>query len=171
MGCLCFTSTNSTLLIERSKNHWPNLTAFLISDSGRYHFLWWPPLPNLGCGKVNLEWDPFVPICNGTYANSCGLSGVSQIWHWSPALPYGSPNLQHRMDFWSLRFSLKFSPFFSQNNIVNSNYFFYSLYGFLGHFCTYLVTDKDQFIITMMKAILIVCTSCKTSHNVLSHAH
>ena len=39
--------------------------------------------------------------------------GVSQIRHWSPALPHGSPNLPDKMDFWAfLCFSLKFSPFF-----------------------------------------------------------
>ena len=39
--------------------------------------------------------------------------GVSRIWHWSPALLHGSPNLPDKMDFWAfLCFSLKFSPFF-----------------------------------------------------------
>ena len=40
---------------------------------------------------------------------------VSQIWHWSLAILYGSPNLPDKMDVWAfLCFSLKFSPFFSQ---------------------------------------------------------
>ena len=43
--------------------------------------------------------------------------GVSQIWHWSPTLPSGSPNLPDKMDFWDyLCFSLKFCPIFSQNS-------------------------------------------------------
>ena len=38
---------------------------------------------------------------------------VSRIWHWSPALPYRSPNLPGKMNFIaSLHLSLQFSPFF-----------------------------------------------------------
>ena len=44
--------------------------------------------------------------------------------------------------------------------------FFYFIVWFQGHFCTYIVTDKDYFIIiTMMKQILIVCNSSKTSYD------
>ena len=74
--------------------------------------------------------------------------GVSRIWHWSPALSYRSPNLPDKMDFWVfLCFSLKLKPFFSSR-------FWTCLFivWFLGHFCAYLVTDKDYFIIATMKA-------------------
>ena len=71
--------------------------------------------------------------------------GVSRIWHWFPALPYRSPDLLDQIDFWAfLCFSLNLAHFFPKNL-----YFFISQ--FLGHFCTYLVTDKVYFVITMMK--------------------
>ena len=54
--------------------------------------------------------------------------------------------------------SLKFSSFFSK--------FEPFLFGvqFLGHFCTYLVTDK------IISSLLMVCSSCKTSYNILSRS-
>ena len=57
---------------------------------------------------------------------------------------------------------LEIQPIFSSKK----NFLF--VVRFLGHFCTYLVTDKDNF---WLANILIVCTSCKTSYNVLSHSH
>ena len=52
------------------------------------------------------------------------------------------------MDFCAfLCFSLKVNPFFSQHLI-----FFLFIVWFPGHFCVYLVTDKDYFIIATMKA-------------------
>ena len=59
--------------------------------------------------------------------------------------------------------SLKFSSFFSK--------FEPFLFGvrFLGHFCTYLVTDQDYFVI-FTKRLLMICTSCKTSYNILSRS-
>ena len=51
--------------------------------------------------------------------------------------------------------------------------FFLFVVRFLGHFCSCLVTDKDYFWHQMKRwsRILIVCTSCKTLYNVLSHCH
>ena len=84
---------------------------------------------------------------------------LSWIRHWSPALPY----LPDKIDFWAfLCFSLKFSSFFLKIRT------FLFIVRFLGHFWTYLVTDKDCFVITMMKANF--DSSCKTSCNVLSHS-
>ena len=85
---------------------------------------------------------------------------VSRIWHWSPALPYRSPNLPGKMDFRAfLHSSLQFSPFFSQN----SN-FFYSLYSFWDIFAHIYSLRKIMFsFIQWRKRILIACTSCKTS--------
>ena len=59
--------------------------------------------------------------------------------------------------------SLKFSSFFSK--------FEPFLFGvrFLGHFCTYLVTDQDYFVI-FTKRLLMICNSCKTSYNILSRS-
>ena len=51
--------------------------------------------------------------------------------------------------------------------MVRYGYMFFIVVRFLGHFCTYLVTDKDYF----WHQNLTVCTSCKTSYNVLSHSH
>ena len=65
---------------------------------------------------------------------------LSRIRHWSPALPYISPNLPDKMAFLTfLCFSLGFSPFLPQNWVP-----------FLANFCTYLVSDKDYFSIKMM---------------------
>ena len=88
---------------------------------------------------------------------------VSLIRHRSPALPYGSPYLPDKIIFraFFVPYCLRFSPFLAQKN-------FLFVVRFLGHFCTYLVTDKDNF---WLANILTVCTSCKTSYNVLSHSH
>ena len=75
------------------------------------------------------------------------LQGVSWILHWSPAPPYGSPTLLDKMDLWAfMRLSLKFSPFF-----FSKFEFFLFIVQFQRHFCPYVVTDKDYFIIMMMK--------------------
>ena len=91
---------------------------------------------------------------------------VSRIWHWSPALPYRSPNLPGKMNFIaSLHFSLQFSPFF-----VKIQTFFYLLYSFWDIFAHIDSLRKIMFsFIQWRKRILISCTSCKTSYNVLSH--
>ena len=65
--------------------------------------------------------------------------------------------------------SLKFSSFISKFELF--------LFGvrFLGHFCTYLVTDQDyqdfDYFVIFTTRLLIVCTSCKTSYNILSRSH
>ena len=60
--------------------------------------------------------------------------------------------------------SLKFSSFFSK--------FEPFLFGvrFLGHFCTYLVTDHWDYFVIFTKRLLMICTSCKTSYNILSRS-
>ena len=82
---------------------------------------------------------------------------VSQIWHWSPTPQYTSPNLPDKMDFRTfLHYSLKFSPFFSQN----SN-FLYSLYSFWDIFAhIYSLRKITLSFIQWWKQILI---ACKTS--------
>ena len=55
-----------------------------------------------------------------------------------------------------------------------AHFFFLFKSRFLRHFCTYLVTDHWQRLFLASKRslrILIVCTSCKTSYNVLKHSH
>ena len=95
--------------------------------------------------------------------------GVSRIRHQSPGLLYGSPRLLDKIIFRVfLCLSLRFSPFLAQN--LN---FPYSQYGFWGIFAPIqsLIMTKIISGIKMISPILIVCTSCKTSYNVLSHAH
>ena len=46
-------------------------------------------------------------------------------------------------------FVLEIKPIFSPQNL---DFFIDNIVPFLGHFCRYLVTDIDYFIITMMKA-------------------
>ena len=69
---------------------------------------------------------------------------------------YGSPNLPDKMDFWA------FLCFFIRCTAS-------------GTFCTYLVTDQDyqdyDYFVIFTKRLLIVCTSCNTSCNILSRSH
>ena len=91
--------------------------------------------------------------------------GVFRIQHWSLTLPYGSPNLPDKMDFWAfLCLSLKFSLFFSSQNLI----FFYSLYGSWDLFVFLINFSHWQRLFRLYN--LIVCISCNTSYNVLSHS-
>ena len=88
---------------------------------------------------------------------------VSRIRHRSPALPYRPPYLPDKIIFWAfLCLGLKFSPFLAQNvNLFAVR--------FLGH-----VFSHWQRLFLVWKRLLrfwIVCTSCQTSFNVLSHSH
>ena len=62
-----------------------------------------------------------------TYMCTCQRSpgGVFRIWHRSPALPYGSPNLPDK--------------------IISKCEFFLFEIRFLVHFCTHVAIDKDYF--------------------------
>ena len=99
----------------------------------------------------------------GTYANSLGLSGsLSDTALISHSLPYGSPNLLDKMDFWAfLCLSLKFSQFYFFSNFffihctVPGTFLHFSFSHWQRLFCLYN---------------LIVCISYKTSYNVLSHS-
>ena len=89
--------------------------------------------------------------------------GVSRIWHWSPAPPYGSPYTSDKIIFWAfLRlYCLSFSPFFFLIQITVSAAFLHAF----SHWQRLFLASKRSL------RILIVCTSCKTSYNVLKHSH
>ena len=67
----------------------------------------------------------------------CHFPGVSWIQHGYPAVPYGSPNLSDKIDFWVfLCFSLKFSSFFPK--IVQFfRYFLQRLFHHYNNECTF----------------------------------
>ena len=68
--------------------------------------------------------------------------GVSRIRHWSPALPYGSPNLSDKMAFLAfLCCSLKFSPIFPLK--IRTFFIHCTVSG--RFFARISVTDKDYF--------------------------
>ena len=94
--------------------------------------------------------------------------GVSQIRHRSPALPYRWPYLPDKIVFWAfLCLSLRFGPFLAQNLK-----FSYSQYGEVsGAFFQVFSHWQRLFLALKWLRILIVCSSCKTSFNVLSHSH
>ena len=81
------------------------------------------------------------------YTNSPGLSRSlpdTTLISRSPVQVTKSPGSNRLLSFTVLQF--KFSPFFPSKFVL-----FCFIVRFLGHFCTYLVTDKVYFIITMMK--------------------
>ena len=86
-----------------------------------------------------------------------------------PSLAY-MPSTSHQISRikWTVEVFCAFSS-------LKCSYFFSKfepfLFGvrFLGHFCTYLVTDQDYFVI-FTKRLLMICTSCKTSYNILSRS-
>ena len=93
--------------------------------------------------------------------------GVFRIWHQSPGLRYGSPYLPDKIIFWAfLCLSLRFSQF----NLKTWNFLVHSTVSraFLHLFSHWqkLFLGSKQW-----SQILVVCTSCKTSYNVLSHAN
>ena len=94
-------------------------------------------------------------------------AGVSQILHWSPALPYRSPNVPNKMDFWTfLCFSLKFSLFFPKsptffNHCTVSGAFLHVFSHYQRWFCQ----------LQWWMRILIVFAWYKTLYNVLTHFH
>ena len=78
-----------------------------------------------------------------------------------PALLYGSPNLPHKIGFWVfLCYSLKFSPFFFENSMVS-----WAFLHVLSHWQRLLFSSLQWWM-----QILMVCNSCKSSHNVLSNS-
>ena len=95
--------------------------------------------------------------------------GISQIQHQSARLLDGSPNLPNKMGSWSYELFCA-SVWKLSHFLPKFNFFFPFIFRFLAHFCTYFITDKDYFAITIINRIL-VCTTCKTSYNVLSHSH
>ena len=81
-------------------------------------------------------------ICQYHPWHTCQFSWIR---HQSPALPYGTQNLKDKIEYWAfLSFNLELIP--SPPKI----WIFFDW--FLGHFCTYFITDKDHFTITIKKA-------------------
>lgn len=100
-----------------------------------------------------------------------GLSCIIMHYH-APCIYTTSPrynanlslSCMDKMDFWAfLCFSFKYSPSF-----------FFHFYCFFIHctvsgtFLHIFITNKDYFVIAMIKVNLIAFSSCKTSYNVLS---
>ena len=96
--------------------------------------------------------------------HSCQLS---RIQHRSPALLYWSPYLPDKLIFWAfLCLSLKFSPFSAQNlNFLIHSAVSGAFLHIFSHWQRLFLASK------WWLRILIVCSSCKTSYNVISHAH
>ena len=92
--------------------------------------------------------------------------GVYWIRHWSPALPYGSHQI-YRIK-WTFELFCAFvsnlARFFPENLNI-----FYSLYSFW----EISACSLTKIILSLIwrKRILITCTSCKTSYNVLSRVN
>ena len=94
----------------------------------------------------------------------CPLSrGVYPSLAYMPSTSHQISRIKWTVEVFCAFSSLKCSYFFSK--------FEPFLFGvrFLGHFCTYLVTDQDYFVI-FTKRLLMICTSCKTSYNILSRS-
>ena len=92
---------------------------------------------------------------------------LSQIQHQSPGLLYRSPYLPDKVIFWAfLWLSLRCSPFLAKTLIfhIHSTVFGAFLHLF-SHWQRLFLASK------WWSRILTVCTSCKTSYNVLSHSH
>ena len=109
-----------------------------------------------------------IPRTLGIHFARADYPGVFRIWHRSPALPYGSPYLLDKIIFWAfLCLSLRFSPFLAQH----AN-FSYSQLAVSGAFLDIFIHWQRLFLASKWcLQILIVCNSCKTSNNVLSHSH
>ena len=83
-------------------------------------------------------------------------------------LPVIIPNLLDKIDLWVfLYFSFGICPFVPQIWI----FFIWFIAWFLEVFCMYFNTDNNISSVQSQKWILMTCTSCKTSYNVLSHNH
>ena len=98
--------------------------------------------------------------------------GVSQIRHQSPGLPYGWPHLPDKIIFWAfLCLSLTFSPLLAQN--VNFSFSKSQVRSTVSGALLHLFSHWQRLFLASkrLSRILIVCTSCKISYNVLSHSH
>ena len=109
-------------------------------------------LPYASCKEKTLSYIPTL----------LDYLGVSQIRHRCPALAYGSPNLTDKIMCYSV-FSLKFISFFLRIFLIHRT----ASGAFLHVFDCQRLFCHLQY----RKQILMVCNSCETSHNFLSHSH
>ena len=106
------------------------------------------------------NWSYCIPDCiPGIHANSTlpDYPGVCRIRHRSQALPYGSPYLPDKIIFSAflyLNWDLKTCIIFICTTVSRA---FLHVFSHCQRFSGL--------------RIVLVCTSCKTSHNVLSHSH
>lgn len=109
-------------------------------------------LPYANCKEKTLSYIPTL----------LDYPGVSQIRHRCPALAYGSPNLTDKIMCYSV-FSLKFISFFLRILLIHrtASGAFLHVFDWQRLFCH----------LQYWKQILMVCNSCQTSHNFLSHSH
>ena len=109
-------------------------------------------LPYANCKEKTLSYVPTL----------LDYPGVSQIRHRCPALAYGSPNLTDKIMCYSV-FSLKFISFFLRILLIHrtASGAFLHVFDWQRLFCH----------LQYWKQILMVCNSCQTSHNFLSHSH
>ena len=135
----------------------------------------WPTVPgaDLGGGCRGCTPPPPLPWDGLQFSNTTGILQKKKnyvvYWCWSRARDkctppqknpgstpaYRSPNL-----FWAfLCFGLELSPFFPKISLIHGTWYI------LHVFCHW------QKYLYFVKWILMVCTSCKTSYNVLSHTH